>query len=86
MTAVALADSHIAEAAFFLWLEEGQPEGRAEEHWLRAKEALTAPAPKARVRRPAAKTVAAKKVAAPKAKAKAKAAPKTRAKKAAAAE
>lgn len=84
MTAVALADSHIAEAAFFLWLEEGQPEGRAEEHWLRAKEALTAPAPKARVRRPAAKTVAAKKVAAPKAKA--KAAPKTRAKKAAAAE
>jgi len=82
MTAVALTDSHIAEAAFFLWLEEGQPEGRAEEHWLRAKEALTAPVPKARVRRPAAKTVAAKKVAAPKA----KAAPKTRAKKAAAAE
>lgn len=84
MTAVALAESHIAEAAFFLWLEEGQPEGRAEEHWLRAKEALAAPAPKAPARRPAAKTVAAKKGAAPKAKA--KAAPKTRAKKAAAAD
>ena len=32
----------IAEAAFYLWLEEGQPQGRDQEFWLRAEQTLNA--------------------------------------------
>lgn len=42
------APEHIAEAAYFLWLEEGCPEGREAEHWHRAAAALSAPAPRKR--------------------------------------
>ena len=31
-----------AEAAYFLWLAEGRPEGRAAEHWAQAEAALAA--------------------------------------------
>lgn len=56
---------HIAEAAYFLWLEEGRPEGRAADHWARATAALTAPAPR---KRAAAKSTPAKTTAAKSAK------------------
>lgn len=32
------AEQHIRERAYFLWLEEGCPENRADEHWFRACE------------------------------------------------
>jgi hypothetical protein len=68
-----LNDSMIAEAAFHLWETEGRPEGRAQDHWFRARTALqalaTTPdaiAPKARA--PRAKAAAkAETTAAPKA-------------------
>ena len=38
--------AQIAEAAYFLWIEEGRPEGRDADHWTRAQSALdAAPAP-----------------------------------------
>lgn len=82
--------AQIAEAAYFFWLEEGQPEGRDHAHWLKAIDALTPAQPKKKAARKApAKAKAAPKAkaaAAPKAKAeaapKAKAAPKKRAAKA----
>jgi hypothetical protein len=30
-------DGHIRERAYEIWLDEGQPEGRELDHWLRAK-------------------------------------------------
>ncbi len=57
-------DTQIAQAAYFLWLDEGQPEGRADAHWTQAVKTLTSTAPKAR--KPRAKTAAPKKAAAPK--------------------
>ena len=30
-------DERIRELAYFLWLEEGRPEGEAERHWLAAE-------------------------------------------------
>ena len=30
-------DDRIRELAYFLWLEEGRPEGEAERHWLAAE-------------------------------------------------
>ncbi|MEM8654541.1 MAG: DUF2934 domain-containing protein [Pseudomonadota bacterium] len=73
MTQTILDEAQIREAAYLLWLDEGQPEGRDQEHWLKAIDALAPAKPK---RRAAAK---------PKAKAapKATAAKKPRAKKAA---
>jgi hypothetical protein len=37
-------NDRIREIAYFLWLEEGCPEGEAERHWL-AAEALVEPEP-----------------------------------------
>lgn len=34
----AVSEDHIRAIAYSLWLEEGQPEGRAENHWQRALE------------------------------------------------
>ena len=34
------SDEQIAQLAHSLWEQEGQPEGRAEEHWARAEEQL----------------------------------------------
>ncbi len=33
-------EAEIQHAAYLLWIEEGQPEGRDLEHWLAAKELL----------------------------------------------
>jgi len=43
-------DAKVAEAAYLIWLGEGQPEGRDFDHWLQAREALqaTPPAPRKR--------------------------------------
>ena len=35
-----IPDEQIAELAKQFWLEEGEPEGKAEEHWLRAEAQL----------------------------------------------
>lgn len=76
-------EAKIRETAYLFWLDEGQPEGRDQDHWLRAVAAVNTPAPKAKAkpaRKAAAKpraaaakttTAAAKKTAKPKAKAKA---------------
>lgn len=81
MSNVQLTDAQIAEAAFFIWLDEGQPEGRAEDHWFRATNALS---PAAKPRKKAAAKPAAKKAAPKKAAAKAEKPAKPRARKAAA--
>ncbi len=41
-------EEHIRHHAYMLWLEEGQPEGKADEHWHRARDAAkdTAAEPK----------------------------------------
>lgn len=41
MTALNIDDAQIREAAYLLWLDEGQPQGRDQEHWLKAVEALS---------------------------------------------
>ena len=61
-----VTETQVREAAYFLWLDDGQPEGRDEEHWLKAVDALNQPQPKAKPKRKAAVKSAAK--AAPKAK------------------
>ncbi len=35
-----ITDERIRERAYRLWLEEGQPEGKASEHWEKARELL----------------------------------------------
>jgi Protein of unknown function (DUF2934) len=35
-----ITEERIRERAYRLWLEEGQPEGKASEHWERARELL----------------------------------------------
>lgn len=35
-----LDEAQIKETAYLYWMEEGQPEGRDQEHWLRAVDAL----------------------------------------------
>ena len=61
-----VTESQVREAAYYLWLDDGQPEGHDEEHWLKAVDALNKPQPKAKPKRRAAAKPAAK--AAPKAK------------------
>jgi hypothetical protein len=48
-------EAQIRETAYLFWLEEGQPEGRDQEHWLKAIDALTPAAPK-KARKTSAKT------------------------------
>jgi hypothetical protein len=71
-------DAKLRDAAYKLWLEEGQPEGRDQEHWHKAIAALS-PAepgaeseakPKAKAPRKTAPKAAAKPAAKPKAAAK----------------
>ncbi|MEL6620294.1 MAG: DUF2934 domain-containing protein [Pseudomonadota bacterium] len=64
-----LNESQVREAAYLLWLDEGRPEGRDQEHWLRAVDALTSVQPK---RKPARKAASSKPKAAKPAKAAAK--------------
>ncbi len=64
MTQQTQTDDHIRDAAYFLWLKDGQPEGRDQEHWHAAQAELTpaaeTPKPKAPRKRAAAKPRAAK--------------------------
>ena len=60
MTEHTLDHAQIAETAYLLWLDEGQPEGRDQEHWLKAIDALTPPTPKRKPARKAAAKPAAK--------------------------
>lgn len=36
-------EGQIREIAYFLWIEEGCPEGRAEDHWMMACATLSVP-------------------------------------------
>ena len=36
-TAKEADEEQIRQSAYMLWLEEGQPEGKADEHWHRAR-------------------------------------------------
>lgn len=66
-------ESAVREAAYFLWLENGQPQGQDQDHWLQAMADLTAKNAK-KAKAPAKpRKAAAKKAAAPKAKTAAKA-------------
>lgn len=61
MTAVQIPEDHIRTAAFYMWLEEGRPEGRDRDHWEAARDRLMADAaPKPKARRKTAGTRAAK--------------------------
>ena len=75
------SDAEIAEAAYHLWREEGEPHGNDQEFWYRAEAELTTPKTRKKpaAKKPAAKAAgtakkpAAKKPAAAKAKAPARA-------------
>ncbi|PUB17160.1 DUF2934 domain-containing protein [Yoonia sediminilitoris] len=65
MTKVQHTDAQIREAAYFIWREAGQPEGRDTEHWLKAIDALKAAGAKGKTaKKTAAKPTTAKKAAA----------------------
>ena len=68
-----IEDTQIAEAAFYIWLEEGQPAGRDMDHWIKAKTTLEQAQAKPKRRAAAKPKAAAKTAAKPKAAAKAKA-------------
>jgi len=55
---IAGRDQRIADLAYRIWEEDGRPEGRAEQHWLRASVLVDESAPK---KKPAVKAVASKK-------------------------
>ncbi len=57
MKAQHLDEARIRETAYLMWLDEGQPEGRDREHWLKAIDALT-PAQPQKMRKTRAKTSA----------------------------
>lgn len=61
--AVTSSEDRVKALAYAIWLEEGQPEGRAEAHWFKALELANAEA--APVAKPRRKTAAATKTAAP---------------------
>lgn len=55
-------EAQVRDSAYHIWLNEGQPEGCDQEHWLRAIDALTPP--KAKTKRKAAASTTKRKVAA----------------------
>ena len=57
---IAGRDQLIADMAFRLWEEEGRPEGRSEDHWLRAAVLVDEAAPKAKAKKPSVKAVTVK--------------------------
>lgn len=65
-------DAAVREAAYFLWLKNGQPQGQDQDHWLQAMADLTAQNAKEAKAPAKPRKTAAKKAAAPKAAAKAK--------------
>jgi type IV secretory pathway VirB10-like protein len=80
MTTATVDTAQIAETAYHIWLEEGQPEGRDQEHWFAAIARLTPAEAPAKPRKPRATKA---KAAAPKAKAADAKAPAKRSRKAA---
>ncbi len=50
-----IEETQIRELAYYLWLEDGQPQGDDQKHWLKAIDALTPATPK---RKPARKAAA----------------------------
>lgn len=60
-TELASPESRVAAIAYALWLEEGQPQGRAEAHWFKALDLVNTEEVPAAKRPPAA--AAAKKAA-----------------------
>lgn len=74
MTQAHIDEAQIREAAYYFWLEDGQPDGMDQAHWLKAIDALTPAKPK---RKPAARKTAPKAKPAAKPAAKAKSAAKT---------
>lgn len=72
-------EAQIRETAYLIWLDEGQPQGCDQDHWLRAVDALSAPIAKTKPARKVtakSRTSSTAKKKAPKAKAKAKSAAK----------
>jgi Protein of unknown function (DUF2934) len=49
---IAGRDQRIADLAYRMWEEDGRPEGRAEQHWLRAVVLVDELAPKAAAKKP----------------------------------
>jgi len=45
VTKSGINEAKIREAAYFIWLSEGQPDGRDAEHWTRAVKVLEAAEP-----------------------------------------
>ncbi len=60
MTTPAIDEAIVAAKAYEFWLAEGRPEGRQDEHWYRAIDALSVPVAKA-PRKPAARRASAAK-------------------------
>jgi hypothetical protein len=81
MTPATIDEAKIRETAYLMWLDEGRPQGRDAEHWLRAIDALSTPIIK-KARKSAAKSAPKAEAKAKTAKPKAKAAKKTAGKKA----
>jgi hypothetical protein len=63
MTKTNPTDAQIRDAAYLIWLDEGQPQGQDTQHWLMAVDALTARPIKAKPARKAAAKPRAKKAA-----------------------
>ncbi len=58
---IAGRDQLIADMAFRLWEEEGRPEGRSDDHWLRAAGLVDGNAAKVSKKKPSVKSVTVKK-------------------------
>ena len=58
MTTLSIDEATIRETAYLMWLDEGRPEGRDREHWLRAIDTLKSSKPKTRKASGKAKTTA----------------------------
>ena len=57
---IAGRDQRIADLAYRMWEEDGRPEDRAEQHWLRAVVLVDELAPKAAAKKPVLKAATAK--------------------------
>ncbi len=53
MTQPNIDDAQIRETAYLFWLDEGQPQGRDQDHWLKAINVLTPAQTKAKLARKA---------------------------------
>lgn len=54
----AISDAAVAERAYGIWEQEGRPEGREIEHWLRAEAEMRATAKAGEAMRPATRSAA----------------------------